>query len=212
MNSNSEKIKKLVGLAIFVCLVVVLQVLSNYIQIGQVSITLALIPIVVGSIIYGPWTGFLLGAVCGLTIFFGPGTIAIFWPLGIVRTFFVCILKTGLAGLAAGYIYKIFKNKNVGVVLASISVPIINTGLFALAAYFLYYDLLADNAGATGQNIAAFLFLTFIGFNFIIEFVVNSLLSPVVLRLVNIFYQRRDDNKQEESNTEENITNDDLFN
>ena len=69
---NSNKIKKITGLAIFISIVVVLQVFSNYVKFGQVSITLALIPIVVGAIIYGPWAGFLLGAVCGICIFLDP--------------------------------------------------------------------------------------------------------------------------------------------
>jgi len=65
---KNEKIRKITGIAIFICLVVVLQLFSNYVTFGPVSITLALIPIVVGSIIYGPMAGFILGAVCGITI------------------------------------------------------------------------------------------------------------------------------------------------
>ena len=189
---KNEKIRKITGIAIFICLVVVLQLFSNYVTFGPVSITLALIPIVVGSIIYGPVAGFILGAACGVVIFFGPGTISLFWPYGIIKTFILCILKTGLAGLCSGYIYKLFykKNNKLSVVLSSISVPIINTSIFALGALFLYKDLLLSLA-PTGQNILIFLLVGFIGFNFIIEFIVNSLLSPVVLRLVNIWYDSK---------------------
>ena len=189
---KNEKIRKITGVAIFICLVVVLQLFSNYVTFGPVSITLALIPIVVGSIIYGPLAGFILGAACGVVIFFGPGTISLFWPYGIIKTFILCILKTGLAGLCSGYIYKLFykKNNKLSVVLSSISVPIINTSIFALGALFLYKDLLLSLA-PTGQNILVFLLVGFIGFNFIIEFIVNSLLSPVVLRLVNIWYDSK---------------------
>lgn len=189
---KNEKIRKITGIAIFICLVVVLQLFSNYVTFGPVSITLALIPIVVGSIIYGPVAGFILGAACGVVIFFGPGTISLFWPYGIIKTFILCILKTGLAGLCSGYIYKLFykRNNKLSVVLSSISVPIINTSIFALGALFLYKDLLLSLA-PTGQNILIFLLVGFIGFNFIIEFIVNSLLSPVVLRLVNIWYDSK---------------------
>ena len=51
MNNKSLKIKRITGIAVFAALVVVLQLFSNYVQFGPVSITLALIPIVVGSII-----------------------------------------------------------------------------------------------------------------------------------------------------------------
>ena len=110
--SQNDKIRKITGIAVFICLVVVLQLFSNYVTFGPVSITLALIPIVVGSIIYGPLAGFILGAVCGVIIFFGPGTITLFWPYGIVKTFILCVLKTGLAGLVSGLIYKLLSNKN----------------------------------------------------------------------------------------------------
>lgn len=186
--NNKLKINKLVGISIFMCLVVVLQLFSNYVTFGPVSITLALIPIVVGSIIYGPLAGFILGAVCGLTVFFAPGTIGLFWPYGIIKTFLLCILKTGIAGLVSGYLYCLFgkKTKMLGVVLSSISVPIINTGIFAVGAFFLYKDLLISFC-PEGQSTLVYLLVGFIGFNFIIEFFVNSLLSPIVLRVVNIY-------------------------
>ena len=185
--NNKLKINKLVGIAIFMCLVVVLQLFSNYVSFGPVSITLALIPIVVGAIIYGPLAGFILGATCGLMAFIAPATISLFWPYGIIKTFVLCVLKTGIAGLCAAYLYKLFNTKNskVSVVLASISVPIINTGIFAIGAFYLYKDLLMTFC-PEGQSVLVYLLIGFIGFNFLIEFFVNSVLSPVVLRLVNI--------------------------
>lgn len=185
--NKSLKIKKMVGISIFAAVVVVLQLFSNYVTFGPVSITLALIPMVVGSIVYGPLAGFILGSVGGLLVFLAPTTIALFWPYGVFVTFLVCILKMGIASLVAGLVYKYLNkwNKVVAVTLASIIVPILNTGLFAIAAYTIYYDLLEGFAPA-GQSIAAYLFLTFIGFNFLIEFAVNSALSPVVLRLTNL--------------------------
>lgn len=193
MNNSNHKIKKIVGIAIFMCLVVVLQLFSNYVTFGPVSITLALIPIVVGAIIYGPVAGFILGSFCGLTVFFAPGTIALFWPYGIIKTFVLCILKTGLAGLCAGFIYKFLSsnNKKLAVVLSSISVPIVNTGLFAIGALWLYNDLLVSFC-PEGQSVLVYLLVGFIGVNFIIEFFVNSILSPVVLRLVNIAKDKDD--------------------
>ncbi len=185
--NKSKKIKKMTGISIFAVLVIVLQLFANYITIGPVSITLALIPIVVGSILYGPIVGFGLGAVCGIVVFLAPSTIGLFWEHGILKTFSVCILKMGLAGLVSGFIYKFLnkKNKKIAVTLASISAPIINTGLFAVFAYTIFYDLLVGLA-PEGEGVISYLLFTFIGFNFIIEFIVNSVLSPVVLRLVNI--------------------------
>ena len=185
--NKSLRIKKMVGISIFAAVVVVLQLFSNYVAFGPVSITLALIPIVVGAIVYGPLAGFILGSVGGLLVFLAPATIGLFWDYGVFVTFLVCILKMGIAGLVSGLLYKLLHkwNKVIAVVISSVIVPILNTGLFALAAYTIYYKLLEGLAPA-GQNIAAYLFLTFIGFNFLIEFFVNSALSPVVLRLTNL--------------------------
>ena len=180
------QINKMTGIAILGALVVVLQLFSNYVQFGSVSITLSLIPIVVGAVMYGPITGFALGALSGILVFVAPSTMALFWDYGVITTFLVCVLKMALAGLVSGILYKlIYKiNNSFAAVTASVIVPIVNTGLFAIAAYLFYYDLLAGFA--EGQNVVAFLFLSFIGINFIIEFFVNAILSTVVIRLTNI--------------------------
>lgn len=184
--NKSLKVKKMTGVAIFAGLVVVLQLFSNYFQFGPVSITLALIPIVVGAVVYGPLAGFILGAVGGFIVFIAPATISLFWPYGVFVTFMVCIFKMAIAGLVSGLLYKLLiNNKKVAVLVAAVSVPLVNTGLFAIAAYTFFYELL-ESLAPSGQAIAAYLFLTFIGFNFIIEFIVNSVLSPVVLRLAEM--------------------------
>ena len=180
------QINKMTGIAILGALVVVLQLFSNYVQFGSVSITLSLIPIVVGSVIYGPFAGMALGAVSGVLVFVAPSTMALFWEYGIFTTFMVCVLKMAIAGFVSGVLYKLIskKNNNLAAIIASIIVPIVNTGLFTIAAYLFYYNLL--EGFAEGQNVMAFLFLSFIGINFIIEFFVNSILSTVVVRLTNI--------------------------
>lgn len=183
---KNRQINKMTGIAILGALVVVLQLFSNYVQFGSVSITLSLIPIVVGAVMYGPLTGFALGALSGILVFVAPSTMALFWDYGVITTFLVCVLKMALAGLVSGILYKlIYKiNNSIAAITASVIVPIVNTGLFAIAAYLFYYDLLAGFA--EGQNVVAFLFLSFIGINFIIEFFVNTILSTVVIRLTNI--------------------------
>lgn len=185
--NKSLKIKKIIGISIFAILVVVLQLFSNYVTFGPVNITLSLTPIVVGSIIYGPFVGSFLGLISGLFVFFAHTTMATFWEYGIFITFLVCILKMGIAGFISGIIYKYLHrfNQKFSVVLSSISVPIVNTGLFAIATLIFYKDLLY-NFASEGQSIITYLFLYFIGSNFLIEFAVNSFLSPVVLRLITV--------------------------
>ena len=183
---KNKQINKMTGIAILGALVVVLQLFSNYVQFGSVSITLSLIPIVVGAVIYGPLAGFALGAVSGVLVFVAPSTMALFWEYGVFTTFLVCVLKMAIAGMVSGFLYKLINKKNntLAAITSSIIVPIVNTGLFAIAAYLFYYDLL--EGFAEGQDVMAYLFLSFIGINFIIELFVNSVLSTVVVRLTNI--------------------------
>ena len=187
--NNSKKIRKMVGLAALASMVVVLQLLSNYIQFGPVSITLALIPIVVGAILYGPSGGFVLGLIEGVMVITAPSTLGLFMPFSAIGTILVCLLKSGLAGLGSGYIFQTLKKVNfkLAVVLASISVPLINTGLFAISCLTIFAPLITGFASDANQGFIGYLFLTFIGYNFLIEFFVNSVLSPVVIYVVKIF-------------------------
>ena len=185
---NSQKIKQMAGLSLLSALVVVLQLVSNYIQIGSVSITLALIPIVVGAIIYGPKGGFILGLILGVIVCVSPST-ALFLQFSFVGTVTVCLLKSAVAGLLAGYLFKLLSKKNIvfAIILTSITVPIVNTGLFIVASLTIFLPLIREWANGEGVGTIMFLFVSMIGINFIIEFFVNSILSPVVIRIVEMF-------------------------
>lgn len=207
---NSLRTKRLVGISSLAALVVVLQLISNYIQFGTVSITLALIPMVIGAIIYGPLTGFGLGALMGIIILTAPST-ATFLSFNAFTTILLCILKTGLAGLAAGWLYKglirleILKKAKfpVAIIVSTLVAPIINTGLFILGTAILFQGLsipganpgevivLVPSTGGFGQAFTAAVgFVVFT--NFIIEFSVCVVLSPSLVYLVKILGSKFD--------------------
>lgn len=184
----NEKTRKITGIAIFSVIVAALQLFSNYITFGPVSITLSLIPIVIGAIIYGPTAGLFLGMVNGLLVILAPGT-QVFLSFSFFGTIALCLAKTGIAGLVAGYVYKFLSRLPAWwrVFLTSIAVPIINTGVFTLVMILFYTPLIESFMGEDSQNIYQYIFLTMIGINFIIEFLVNSLLSPTILTLINYY-------------------------
>lgn len=182
---NSRRIQRMVGIASLAAITAVLQVIANYITFGPVSITLALIPLVIGAILYGPLAGAGLGALMGAIILTAPST-GSFLAINPFLTVLICLLKTSVAGIASGFIFKGLYKKNLtaAVVLAAIVAPIVNTGLFALGCMAFFWKTLQDWAG--GSNTLGFLFLTLIGTNFLIEFAVNSILSPSVVYIVRI--------------------------
>lgn len=194
---NSIKIKKMVGIATLISLVVGLQFLSNYVAFGSVSITLALIPIAVGAILYGPIVGMMLGAIMGLVVIVAPSTLAYFMPVNPVATIILCIVKTGLAGLISGLIFKGFallakkktdkKAKNTlfafGVIIAGLVIPIINTGLFIIGASIFFTEIYGSAMAVIKAVIAT---------NFFIEFAVSVVLSPALVYLIKALTYQND--------------------
>ena len=102
-------VRTIAGLGVLTAMVVVLQLLSNYVQFGPVSITLSLFPIAVGAMLYGPFGGLFLGLVNGAVVLSAPSTISFFFTYSPVGTVVICLLKTGLAGFVAGLIFKLYK-------------------------------------------------------------------------------------------------------
>ena len=67
-NSRSYDTHAITGVGIFMAIVIVLQLLGAFIKFGPFSISLTLIPIVVGAAIYGPGAGAWLGFVFSMVV------------------------------------------------------------------------------------------------------------------------------------------------
>ena len=67
---KTTKIRRMVGVAILAAIVVVLQSVGSFIRFGSVSVSLVLIPIVVGAAMYGPGAGAVLGGSSALSYCF----------------------------------------------------------------------------------------------------------------------------------------------
>ena len=181
--------QQIVGTGLLLALEIIFQVIGNYLQFGPVSINLSLVAIVLAAVLYGPLSGAILGFFCGIIVLFSPSTIALFMPVSPVGTVIACLLKTTLAGLFAGFVYKALRNKNqfLGIVLASILVPVVNTGIFSAVCLLFFRPILAS--GARDESFASmmtFLLVGFIGWNFLFELgvtvVVSTILGLVIVR------------------------------
>ena len=126
MKSKFFTVRTIAGLGVLTAMVVVLQLLSNYVQFGPVSITLSLFPIAIGAMLFGPFGGLFLGLVDGVLVLTAPSTISFFFAITPIGTIFVCLLKTGLAGFIAGWIFRLYqKNINVEAIAALVLLPLI---------------------------------------------------------------------------------------
>lgn len=193
--SNHEKVLKLTQTAFIAALIVVLQVITYFVKIGPFNMSFVLIPIVVGGLLFGPKTGAFLGGVFGLvvTILSAAGVDGggfIVFSANPVMCVILCMLKGILAGFVPAVVYKAMNRKkqnSASVWIASIFAPICNTGVFCLGMYIFFYDVLQSWAG--GTNVLIYTLTGLVGINFIIEFCLNLILSPVITKL--IMHQRK---------------------
>ncbi len=178
--------KTIAGLALFTAIVVVLQLLGQFIRFGPFSISLVLVPIVVGAAMYGPWAGAWLGFVFGLVVVLQPDT-SFFMNYSPAATIIVCLLKGAAAGLCAGAVYRLLEKKNryVAVVVAAVVCPVVNSGIFFLGCLAVFMPLIEETFGIPGEGVK-FVILSMIGANFLFELLFNMLLSPVIVRILSI--------------------------
>ena len=180
------------ALALLIALIVVLQSLGGMIPpIGGFTISLVLIPIVLGAALYGPGAGALLGAAFGVLVIIGcvNGT-----DVGGQMVFqanpFLCILvvmsKGILAGLCSGLVYRALASRNgtLAMVLAAIVCPVVNTGFFVACMWVFFIDVLAAWAG--GGSIIGYVLTGLVLCNFVPELIINVVFSFAGQRIVRL--------------------------
>lgn len=190
MSNNQVKGKtktaNMVMCAILIALVVVLQSMGSFIRLGPFSVSLVLVPIVIGAAVCGKWAGALLGFVFSLIVlFFDSAAFLAINPLGTVAT---VIIKGTLAGLCAGIVYNIFekKNRTLAVIIAAAICPIVNTGIFLIGCRLFFMDAIIGWGQAAGfASAGQYIIYGLVGGNFIFELLINIILSPVIVRLIN---------------------------
>lgn len=192
--------KNIAYLGILLALVIVLQWFASEIPIGDVQLNLALIPIVLGAIMFGMAGGAFLGAACGIVVLIQVLVVpkpfyTTIWTYSPVLTSFICLIKTTAAGLVAGLLYKVIAKKSsiAAVFVAAGIVPIINTTLFILGCLCMsntmtiFRDMLVNDFALEkfdGMNIFVFILVGIVTFNFFIEFALNMVFAPAIHRVV----------------------------
>lgn len=179
--------KNLVGLALLTAVVVVLQSLGSFIRFGIFSVSLVLIPIVIGAALYGVKAASFLGLVFGLTVLIS-GDANFFLTFNAQGTIITVLSKGILCGFLTALVYKATKN----VLISAIVCPIVNTGVFVIGCLLFFMPLAQDaytslygTISADESNLAVAV-AAFVGLNFFAELIFNIVISPVVVRLINL--------------------------
>ena len=187
-NKSRKQTEKLALMALLTAIVAVLAYFGGFIKIGGLaSISLTLIPVVIGAALCGPLAGAWLGGVAGV-IFFTTAD-AIFWfGLSIHGTVITVMIKGILSGFCAGLAYKLLEklNRYLAVVVSAVVCPVVNTGIFLIGSLIFFMDTVSAGATAEGLSVGGYLIIFFVGLNFVFELLVNIILSPAILRILNI--------------------------
>ena len=187
-NKKNGRVVKLALMALLTALVAILAYLGGFIKIGGLaSISLTLIPVVIGAALCGPMAGAWLGGVSG-AVFFLTADSAFWLGLSIPGTVITVMVKGIMAGLCAGLVYKLLESKNryLAVLVSAIVAPVVNTGIFLLGCLTFFIEAVQGMSAAEGMSIGAYLIIFFVGLNFVFELIANIILSPSIMRIINI--------------------------
>lgn len=193
MEKKSVSTRTLTGMALLTAVVVILQFLGAFVRFGPFSISLVLIPIVVGAALYGPLAGAWFGFVFGLVVLLS-GDAAAFLVVSPLGTILTVLLKGSLAGLCAGLVYKALSRSetkvhgvDLAVVAAAVVCPVVNTGVFLLGCLAFFMPTISEWAAGMGfESVGRYMIFGLVGGNFLFELLFNIILSPIIVRLIHI--------------------------
>lgn len=198
--TQKQKTLRMVQLAMLVALVVVLQIISTLLPVlpGGVAITLTLVPVVIGGILLGKKGGFILGLAFGLIVMINVATgldkgSVVLWNESALSTAIICIVKGVAAGFIPAVLYELIVGKSgvnsvkptrkfIATLVAALSAPIVNTALYLAGMWILFNDL----ASSVGTNFIAYALVVFATANFAVEFIINIVLTPAIVRIVDV--------------------------
>ena len=196
--TQKQKTLELVQLAMLIALVVVLQIVSTMLPVlpGGVSITLTLVPVVIGGILFGKKGGFALGLAFGLIVLINCATgldkgAVILWNENALFTSIICLTKGIAAGFVPACLYELVVGKKeeaktgrkfAATLVAALSAPIVNTLLYLIGMWLLFNNMVSS----IGTNFIAYALVVFATANFAVEFIINIVLTPAIARIVDV--------------------------
>lgn len=191
---SRDQIRRLTLAAMLTAIVFVLQLLDSLIKLGIFSTaSLVLIPIVIGAALLGWKAGAWLGFVFAAAVLIS-GDAAPFFAVTILGTIITVVVKGIAAGTASGLVYQLLGKKHpvIGTVAAAFVCPVVNTGVFLLGCRIFFWDTVKSWAAAA--NIASaekYVLFSLVGINFLVELALNLILSPVAIRLIKYYANRK---------------------
>ncbi len=168
----------------------------GYLNIGPLAISFNMIPVAIAAIVLGPVGGMILGGVFGITSFLQcmgiGGTSAmgvILFDISPLLAFVQRFVPRLLAGLFAGYVFKVIKNlgkPTVACFVTGFSAALLNTVLFMTALILLFGRTEYVQGLINGRNVVIFV-CAFVGINAVVEMIAASVIVGAVGRVLSKF-------------------------
>lgn len=188
MNTQNKTRTMVLG-AVLTAMVVILEFVSASMgRAGMFRFTFSLIPIAIGAATCSIGVSSWLGLVFGISVLIS-GDAAPFFAVNPIGTVITVLLKGVASGLLAGIIYKALKkHSKIAVFVSAVACPIANTGVFLIGCLIFFMDTISAWAAGLGfgDNVAQYMIFGLVGINFLIEIGANIILSPAIVRLLNI--------------------------
>lgn len=190
---DRNKTVKLATTGILTAIVIVFQFIGASIKFGTFSVSLVLIPIVIGAALCGKsvsaWLGFVFGVVVLLS-----GDAAAFLPINPLGTVATVLVKGAFAGFVGGVAFELLQKVNTyfAVIVSAILVPVTNTGIFLIGCRLFFFDTIKEWATGLGfENAFTYMIVGLVGVNFLFEIAINIVLSPSVVGIVKVLSKKR---------------------
>lgn len=188
---KNANIKRMTTVALLMALIVVMQFISASIPpISGFSISLVLIPLVMGAALYGAKIGALLGATFGIIVYINcvtgfDASGHMVFEANPILCFIVVLAKGILAGIASGAVYQALKKVNAyfAMLAAAVVCPVVNTGVFIICMLTVFPSVLSAWAG--GGDVLAYTYSALIIANFVPELIINVVFSPAGQRILH---------------------------
>ncbi len=188
-NNKRADTKRMVLGAVFTALVIVFQLMATFTAFfGPFSTAIGLIPIAIGAMLCGPIVGAWLGLVFGVVVLASGGA-NLFLAFDFWGTIITVLAKGVLCGLCSGLVYKLFKKVNdlFAAVVSAVVCPVVNTSVFLIGCAVFMLDNVSDIAqAAESPETGMAVFFGFAVANFVFEVGMNLVLSPIMIRILNI--------------------------
>lgn len=184
---------KLATAGILTAVVIVFQFIGASIKFGTFSVSLVLIPIVVGAALGGKWVSTWLGFVFSIIVLLS-GDASAFLTISPIGTVITVIVKGSLAGFVGGFAFELLQKINTyfAVTVSAVLVPMVNTGIFLIGCRLFFFDTIKEWATGLGfENAFTYMIVGLVGVNFLFELAINIVLSPSVVGAVKVLSKKK---------------------